>query len=233
MSDGRSWTMAQICKAWKVAWKKSARAPHDPAWHEIEAELAALPEPSDAKDGFDEAAADFDCGDNSCRYAKDKGGMRTNGGCRCADLYPRKVEFFLRTKVHRTEAERDNWRDEYMHVREFATHYEAERDALKAEVATAKAQMTKMREAMSGYPEMVDKLLVERDALKAEVEERRMASPTMNAMHMLHTENAKLREALIYAGEVIHILRCYSETYHNADCVKVSDALKAEGEGEE
>ncbi len=24
-----------------------------------------------------------DCGDNSCRYAKNKGGMRTNGGCRC------------------------------------------------------------------------------------------------------------------------------------------------------
>lgn len=24
-----------------------------------------------------------DCGDNSCRFAKSKGGMRTNGGCRC------------------------------------------------------------------------------------------------------------------------------------------------------
>lgn len=24
-----------------------------------------------------------DCGDNSCLYAKNKGGMRTNGGCRC------------------------------------------------------------------------------------------------------------------------------------------------------
>lgn len=24
-----------------------------------------------------------DCGDNSCRYATRKGGMRTNGGCRC------------------------------------------------------------------------------------------------------------------------------------------------------
>lgn len=27
----------------------------------------------------------MDCGDNSCIYAKDKGGMRTNGGCRCHD----------------------------------------------------------------------------------------------------------------------------------------------------
>lgn len=25
----------------------------------------------------------LDCGDNSCRFARDKGGMRTNGGCRC------------------------------------------------------------------------------------------------------------------------------------------------------
>lgn len=26
---------------------------------------------------------ELDCGDNSCYFAKDKGGMRTNGGCRC------------------------------------------------------------------------------------------------------------------------------------------------------
>jgi hypothetical protein len=26
-----------------------------------------------------------DCGDNSCRYANPKSGMRTNGGCRCDD----------------------------------------------------------------------------------------------------------------------------------------------------
>jgi hypothetical protein len=25
----------------------------------------------------------LDCGDNSCRFAKNKGGQRTNGGCRC------------------------------------------------------------------------------------------------------------------------------------------------------
>ena len=32
---------------------------------------------------------DFDCGDNSCRFArKDKrGGMRTNGGCRCLEKH--------------------------------------------------------------------------------------------------------------------------------------------------
>lgn len=25
----------------------------------------------------------LDCGDNSCLFAPSKGGMRTNGGCRC------------------------------------------------------------------------------------------------------------------------------------------------------
>ena len=25
----------------------------------------------------------IDCGDNSCRFATNRGGMRTNGGCRC------------------------------------------------------------------------------------------------------------------------------------------------------
>ena len=27
----------------------------------------------------------MDCGDNSCSFAPKKGGMRTNGGCRCLD----------------------------------------------------------------------------------------------------------------------------------------------------
>jgi len=26
-----------------------------------------------------------DCGDNSCRFAVKRGGMRTNGGCRCVE----------------------------------------------------------------------------------------------------------------------------------------------------
>lgn len=29
------------------------------------------------------AEPELDCGDNSCKYAKAKGGMRTNAGCRC------------------------------------------------------------------------------------------------------------------------------------------------------
>jgi hypothetical protein len=30
---------------------------------------------------------DLDCGDNSCYFATAKGGMRTNGGCRCLSHY--------------------------------------------------------------------------------------------------------------------------------------------------
>ena len=41
----------------------------------------------------------FDCGDNSCRYASNKKGMRTNGGCRCfKDLHINKEIY-----VHRLE----------------------------------------------------------------------------------------------------------------------------------
>jgi hypothetical protein len=32
-----------------------------------------------------EAMPDWDCGSNSCRFAKIKGGMRTNGGCTCLE----------------------------------------------------------------------------------------------------------------------------------------------------
>ena len=32
---------------------------------------------------YDIERLNLDCGDTSCRYAKNKGGMRTNGGCRC------------------------------------------------------------------------------------------------------------------------------------------------------
>lgn len=37
-----------------------------------------------------------DCGDNSCYFAKDKSGMRTNGGCRCLRNDPRSVEKYAR-----------------------------------------------------------------------------------------------------------------------------------------
>lgn len=37
----------------------------------------------------------LDCGDNSCRYRVIQGGMRTNGGCRCATQNPQGVQRFL------------------------------------------------------------------------------------------------------------------------------------------
>lgn len=48
----------------------------------------------------DPAIHQLDCGDNSCRYATKKGGMRTNGGCRCASNNGKNVEFFLRQNYH-------------------------------------------------------------------------------------------------------------------------------------
>lgn len=42
--------------------------------------------------------ASLDCGDNSCFFATDKGGMRTNGGCRCL----RDISFEVRQYVKRT-----------------------------------------------------------------------------------------------------------------------------------
>lgn len=35
-----------------------------------------------------ERISKLDCGDSSCLFAKNKGGMRTNGGCRCLNGRP-------------------------------------------------------------------------------------------------------------------------------------------------
>ncbi len=44
----------------------------------------------------------LDCGDSSCKYAaRGAGGMRTNGGCRCAENRPRDVERFLQWNYHK------------------------------------------------------------------------------------------------------------------------------------
>lgn len=36
-----------------------------------------------------------DCGDNSCRFAKNKSGMRTNGGCRCVAIRDPSLRHFF------------------------------------------------------------------------------------------------------------------------------------------
>ncbi len=40
----------------------------------------------------------LDCGDNSCNFARDTGGMRTNGGCRCLKA----IDQGLRSKINYT-----------------------------------------------------------------------------------------------------------------------------------
>lgn len=40
-----------------------------------------------------------DCGDHSCKWAENKSGMRTNGGCRCLTNNPKAVEFYARRKI--------------------------------------------------------------------------------------------------------------------------------------
>lgn len=59
----------------------------------------------------------MDCGDNSCLFARIKGGMRTNGGCRCLDQLgvERKAQRVIKRwalemvcKVKDLEAEIDN-----------------------------------------------------------------------------------------------------------------------------
>ena len=43
-----------------------------------------------------------DCGDNSCKYATKKGGMRTNGGCRC-DCCPTCGQFISKLNIKARE----------------------------------------------------------------------------------------------------------------------------------
>lgn len=43
----------------------------------------------------------MDCGDNSCAFAIERGGMRTNGGCQCLDeLDRRHVRLRAALRVH-------------------------------------------------------------------------------------------------------------------------------------
>ena len=41
------------------------------------------------------ALSQMDCGDNSCIFAKEKKGQRTNGGCRCLSGLPLAVKIAI------------------------------------------------------------------------------------------------------------------------------------------
>jgi hypothetical protein len=48
---------------------------------------------------------ELDCGDNSCYFkGYGKGGMRTNGGCRCAQNKPRWVENLAKNMLYKARA---------------------------------------------------------------------------------------------------------------------------------
>lgn len=54
-----------------------------------------------------------DCGDNSCSFVEpsDRGGMRTNGGCRCMDRDKHLLKSRLRQLLYHARALRDGLRD--------------------------------------------------------------------------------------------------------------------------
>lgn len=54
-----------------------------------------------------------DCGDNSCRYATNKGGMRTNGGCSCDECPECGVSIRPPFK-HRTWCKQRGWIPEHV-----------------------------------------------------------------------------------------------------------------------
>lgn len=49
----------------------------------------------------DPAIHQIDCGASNCKYAISRGGMRTNGGCRCAENKGRDVERFMWRNYHK------------------------------------------------------------------------------------------------------------------------------------
>ena len=51
------------------------------------------PKPLTPREALEARRSALDCGDNSCHYkGKGRGGMRTNGGCRCAANKPRELD---------------------------------------------------------------------------------------------------------------------------------------------
>ena len=84
----------------------------------------------------DQREAELDCGDSSCQFAKNKGGMRTNGGCTCYEkqgfhrsairsaqlMLPEIVR--LRAQLAAAEKERDELRDGVRRIETEASGFE-------------------------------------------------------------------------------------------------------------
>lgn len=54
----------------------------------------------------------LDCGDHSCRFAKDKSGMRTNGGCRCLKALDEPLRLRIHATFHVLEQEVERLKDQ-------------------------------------------------------------------------------------------------------------------------
>jgi len=133
----------------------------------------------------------LDCGDNSCWFARPeaKGGMRTNGGCRCLrDYVPSK----LATRVHVTwqiamrelrEAQQNlallRREVALMHVNSGAERI-AELEAENAEYRAMLDDVTKghTQRGLSDYAGKLEYLAVEKMRLERENAELRNTSPT-------------------------------------------------------
>ena len=75
---------------------------------------------------------EIDCGDNSCLFAPSKGGMRTNGGCRCLE----NAGFSRLTEANRAiVAQRDRLQAEHEADRETIAALRAENLRLSREVS--------------------------------------------------------------------------------------------------
>ncbi len=56
--------------------------------------------------------SELDCGDNSCAYAVKRGGMRTNGGCRCLKDLPVEQRRRVQRYIHKLRSDLDAARAE-------------------------------------------------------------------------------------------------------------------------
>lgn len=87
----------------------------------------------------------LDCGDNSCEFAVNKGGMRTNGGCRCLQDLDRTTRFELRRYVA-------TLREAAEILREFIDGTDPDDDRFVPLVGRARAALANLDAVRKGMP---------------------------------------------------------------------------------
>ena len=97
--DKLAFTLDTIKQLFENTYEVSStiKFPKTPSWYQ---KVAAQEAEAEKENLLNQALNESpDCGDNSCRYAVTKGGMRTNGGCRCMRNHPEKVARFAALAV--------------------------------------------------------------------------------------------------------------------------------------